>query len=139
MASDKYQTRLKQSIINCLEKTENKAVTAKDIFCYLIESGERVNLSTVYRNIDKLVESKDLVKCSSDDGKCSTYIWAGSQNKCREHLHLQCVSCGKVIHLDCDGADEFIEHIARKHGFDIKLNNAMLYGLCNECKRNNRE
>lgn len=48
---------------------------------------------------------------------------------CEEHLHLQCVKCGKIIHLECEFMDEISEHILKDHG----LNCSAKIQFCMEC------
>ena len=53
---------------------------------------------------------------------------------CEEHLHLQCVKCGKIIHLECEFMDEISEHILKDHGFELQCKNSILYGMCSACQ-----
>ena len=54
---------------------------------------------------------------------------------CDSHIHMQCVRCGKVIHLDCHFLDEINEHIEEHHGFTIICKGSILYGMCESCKK----
>ena len=50
------------------------------------------------------------------------------------HLHLKCVKCGKIIHLECHFMEEISHHIEESHGFTLQCKNSILYGVCKECK-----
>ena len=52
-----------------------------------------------------------------------------------EHLHLKCVSCGCIIHLECAFMDEIAEHVLKDHGFTLQCKNSIIYGLCRECRK----
>jgi len=129
-----YNTKLKQNILDYLTENENTSVSAKEIYQYLLSLGEQMNLSTVYRNLERLVLDKAVLKYVSDDGKASVYIWNNEQRSCCEHLHLQCISCGKLIHLDCECSDEFVKLLIKKHDFELKCDNTVLYGECGHCR-----
>ena len=52
---------------------------------------------------------------------------------CYGHLHLKCVTCGKIIHLSNSRSKLLKKEILEHYEFDPQDNNAMLYGKCNEC------
>ena len=55
---------------------------------------------------------------------------------CREHLHLKCVQCGRIYHLDCHFMDEVRAHLMAEHGFTLQCEGSVLYGLCRHCAQN---
>ena len=59
------------------------------------------------------------------------YVEQGQQ--CERHLHLKCVRCGRIIHLDCTFMDEISNHILNDHGFVLQCRNSILYGTCRAC------
>ncbi|MEG1621478.1 MAG: transcriptional repressor, partial [Oscillospiraceae bacterium] len=101
---------------------------------YLERNDNSVNLTTIYRYLDKLVLQGLISKYTDDTGKKSTYRYVGENSFCHEHLHLQCSTCGKVIHLDCEFMNELMDHITQSHGFDIRCDKSILYGKCKSCK-----
>ena len=58
---------------------------------------------------------------------------------CEQHLHLKCVKCGKIIHLECHFMEEISHHIEESHGFTLQCKNSILYGICKECKPGDHE
>jgi len=129
-----YNTRVRQLLLRFISADPGRAVTAKDVLAALERAGEPVSKSTVYRCLDRLAAERRVLKYVTDDGKRASYICAGD-DRCAEHLHLQCSACGKVIHLDCDFMDDIIGHIADKHGFDLRCDSSILYGLCLDCAK----
>ena len=57
----------------------------------------------------------------------------------REHLHLKCVRCGRIYHLDCHFMDEVRAHLMAEHGFTLQCEGSVLYGLCRSCAANEAE
>ena len=49
-------------IIEYIEQNRDRRFRAAEIYSYLLEQGQQVNLTTIYRNLDKLEENKLLMK-----------------------------------------------------------------------------
>ena len=73
------------------------------------------------------------MKYVADKGGQAVYQYVELGHHCEEHLHLKCVNCGKIIHLECAFMDEICEHILLDHGFELQCKNSILYGTCKEC------
>lgn len=134
MRSLGYSTKLYNSIIELFSDNGSRALTADDVYRAVCASGETVNRTSVYRNLDKLVAEGQLLKYVTDDGKRASYVFKGGDDSCVEHFHLQCTECGRVIHLDCGSMDEFIRHVSDEHGFDMSCGSSILYGKCRDCR-----
>ena len=128
-----YNTKQKEKLISFLISNKNKHTNVQEISAYLSAEGTPVGTATIYRQLDKLVESGTVRKYNLDGktGACYQYIDGASQ--CREHFHLKCLSCGKLIHLDCEHLSGIREHIAEHHGFIIDSSHTVFYGTCSEC------
>lgn len=133
MRSDSYNTKSKQMILDFLTANSERTVDVAEISKYLKDNDYEVNVTTIYRCLDKLVANNLISKYTDDSGKKATYRFVGENSCCHEHLHLQCSGCGKIIHLDCEFMDELIEHITKKHDFDLRCDKSILYGKCKEC------
>lgn len=128
-----YQTKSRQMILNYLIMNKDRAVHVSDIISYMEKEKCTVNKTTVYRYLDKLAAEKMLMKYVADKGEKAGYQYVEQNSKCQEHLHLQCMSCGRVIHLDCDFMGEISNHILSEHGFKLCCKDSILYGLCDAC------
>ena len=71
----------------------------------------------------------------AEAGGKAVYQYVELGQHCEEHLHLKCVKCGCIIHLDCGFMDEIAEHIQKDHGFQLQCKNSILYGICKDCRR----
>ena len=135
MQKQNYNTKAKRFILDCLENNSHTTVAASDILEYLNKNGIFVNLTTVYRCLEKLTNECKVIKLKNSDGRGAVYQLSAAQKTCDEHIHIQCVNCGKLSHLDCGFMDELKKHIKSDHGFEIKCSGSVLYGVCKECKK----
>ena len=101
----------------------------------LKDEGIKVNTTTVYRYLDKLYAEHTVIKYPDLNSDKAVFQFAGEEKKCAEHLHLKCIRCGKVVHLDCDFMDELKEHLYRDHEFRLQCSGDMLHGICQDCEK----
>lgn len=139
MRNNSYNTISKQLILDFLKSKSEETLSANDIFEHMNTIQKPVNITTIYRYLDKLVQNNIVHKYTDDDGKKSTYRYVGENSYCHEHLHLQCSKCGKIIHLDCEFMEEVIKHIDEKHHFSLKCDKSILYGKCEECSQKEKD
>lgn len=129
-----YRTAARTHIMEYLQQNSDRSVTAADISVYLENSGLAINLSTIYRYLGKLAEEGLVNKYTSESGSTALYQIAALSGACDGHLHLKCVRCGRIYHLDCEFMDEITEHILKDHGFEIICKGSVLNGLCDHCR-----
>ncbi len=127
-----YKTRAYFLIKDVLLSADGAHLRADEIYDILRERGERVGLTTVYRQLTRLTEEGFTRKTTTENtGSC--YSLLGEH--CSEHYHLVCTECGALDHLSCDHVEEFMHHIALRHGFTVSPLKTTLYGLCAACTR----
>ncbi|QSX05856.1 transcriptional repressor [Sedimentibacter sp. zth1] len=134
MRSNSYNTKSKKIILQYLKSNTENTVTVDDIKEYLDSVENSVNVTTIYRYLNKLFKEHYIMKYTGDLGKKATYRYVGTDSACHEHLHLQCSECGKIIHLNCEYMDKMIQHISNNHDFKIKFENTILFGKCKQCE-----
>ena len=120
MAGNGYATTSRKKILEYLMANSDRTVTVTDIDQYLKKHDNEVNITTIYRYLDNLAKEGTVMKMG---------------HHCEEHLHLKCVSCGCIIHLECAFMDEIAEHVLKDHGFTLQCKNSIIYGLCRECRK----
>jgi Fur family ferric uptake transcriptional regulator len=135
MRSDGYKTKTAVLILKYLEENKDKAVSVQDVYEYLDSCDDKINITTVYRRLDKLVQDKKVITHSSEDGKNTLYQYIAGGDMCLSHLHFQCTKCSKIIHLDCDDSSEFTEHFEKEHGVQLDFTKTILFGLCEKCRK----
>lgn len=127
-----YMTKGRMRILEFLEKNYNKSVTVSDILVYLEELGEKKNPSTVYRFLDELEKGGRVIKRRDSQEESAVYQLVVAQ--CHTHLHMECNTCGKIIHLDCEFMKEMEQHFFNSHGFSLECSSSVLRGMCKGCK-----
>ncbi len=126
-----YNTRPFLLVGEVLSERKGAHMTAEEIVNVLYSRGEKIGLTTVYRNLEKLISQGKVRKFTGGDSACFSYVDEG----CHHHFHLKCVSCGRLIHLECEHIDLLSAHIADEHGFSVDKSKTVLYGTCKECAR----
>lgn len=133
MSSQKYNTKQKEILLQIFKETKDKHITVEDINFYLNERNIKIGKSTIYRNLDELVKNNIIRKYFIEEGFGACYQYNEESSKCKEHFHLKCIFCNKLIHIDCDFLKDINEHIKKYHKFYVENNKTVLYGKCQEC------
>lgn len=128
-----YHTSSRVKIMDYLKGHKDQAVSASDIATHLMENDAAVNITTIYRYLDRLTKEGTVNKFVQEGGSRAIYQYVDQSHQCESHLHLKCVNCGSVIHLECEFMDEISEHIKKDHGFELICKQSVLYGLCVSC------
>lgn len=88
-----------------------------------------VSLTTLYSNIDILIDAGLLVKHQFDRG--NTYE---KTMDCIRHDHFICRQCGKIYEVSLSKVDDVKDEISQKYGFDVSSHFLTVYGICSNCK-----
>lgn len=129
-----YNTRSRRAILEYIKENDDKSFTVNEIAHYLSKSDININVTTIYRYLDKLTNDGTVIKHTVYSGKISAYQYAKGSG-CRNHLHIQCEKCGKTAHIDCEFMSSIKGHILSHHSFSLDCNKSRLYGLCDICRR----
>lgn len=127
----KYHTKNRTKILNCLKVNSDKHMTIEQIDEAL---NHEVPLASIYRNMDDLVAEGIVRKYVIDRNNSACYQIIDDGNE-HNHFHLLCTKCGKLIHLECHEVDHLLKHISDEHSFSIDISKVTLYGLCEDCQR----
>jgi len=57
----------------------------------------------------------------------------------RDHIHMACLRCGKIIEVENDLFDRLKAHIQRDNQFHIVVSRLEIGGYCSECRRKSSE
>ena len=135
MDENAYKTKQRQYIYDFLKANCETAFTIDEITERIGKQNVSVGRTTVYRNVEKLVQSGQVRKFIDQKGKSSTFQFVEQHTHCNEHIHLKCVGCGKFIHLDCELMESVNNHILEEHGFCIDNSKSLLFGFCEDCMK----
>ena len=130
-----YMTRQQQAVLKCIESCPGGRATAMDLMQMLRQEGQTVGLSTVYRQLEKLVAQGKVHKLLTEEGACYQYF---DKTVHRDCFLLQCEGCGAIFHMDCSHLGELYGHLLESHGFAINPRRTMFYGLCGKCREAER-
>ena len=134
MAGNGYATASRKRILDFLKSNSERTLSVADIDAYLKKCDSEVNITTIYRYLDKLAGEGTVIKYVAEKGGKAVYQYVEQGHKCDEHLHIKCVKCGCIVHLECAFMDEIAEHILHDHGFILQCKNSILYGTCEKCR-----
>ena len=134
MSKKQYKTAAKEALVTYLTQNGAHPQSAEAIRAGLAERGHAVGQSTVYRLLGALCADGTVKKYHADkEGEGFVYQYVGSHLQCHRHLHLQCVRCGAVHHLECNYNAQLAEHLRSEHGFVVDCGRSVLLGLCAAC------
>ena len=128
-----YNTEQKKLLLDFLEKNHDSSYTIEEITNELKARGATVGKSTVYRLMTRLVEEKRVKRQLSDGSRKAIYRIT-LDSHCHNHLHLQCIKCGKVLHLDEKVSDKLLDTVKQINNFSVSEEDTVLMGKCADCK-----
>ena len=115
-------TQPRKLILELLDETGNKHVTADDIYRVLIQAGEDIGLATVYRVLNQFEAAGLVVKHNFEGGQAYYELDSGGH-----HDHMVCVETGKVIEFSNPEIERLQAEIAAKHGYNIEDHSLVIY------------
>ena len=116
----------RMKILELLESSEGRHLSAEAIYRQLLEDGEEIGLATVYRVLTQF-EAAGLVNRHHFEGNQAVF----ELERGRHHDHIVCVNCGRVDEFMDNIIEDRQKAIAEKHGYTIKDHALILYGECN--------
>ncbi len=99
MVETHRNTRQRRAVGAILDDLDAFA-SAQEIHDILQQRGEKVGLSTVYRNLQALVDAAEVDALRGADGEVRY-----RQCSAGHHHHLVCRNCGRTVEVVEDGAD----------------------------------
>jgi Fur family ferric uptake transcriptional regulator len=109
-------------ILEILETSAERHLSAEAIYKVLLASGEELGLATVYRVLTQF-ERAGLVTRHNFEGGTSVFEMADGTH----HDHMVCLKTGAVIEFFDERIEDLQREIADKHGYDIEDHSMVLY------------
>jgi Fur family ferric uptake transcriptional regulator len=103
-------------------------VTAQHLHASLLESGERIGLATVYRNLQAMAKAGQADVRRSEDGEIGYRACSPAH-----HHHLICRNCGRTIEFSDPSLEAQANALAAAHGFTAPDHVVEITGLCPDC------
>ncbi len=117
-------------ILQILESSGQRHMSAEDVYKALLESGEDVGLATIYRVLTQF-ETAGLVTRHHFEGGHSVF----ELNQGTHHDHMMCVSCGKIEEFVDTVIEQRQQAIAKRLGYAMTDHSLYIYGLCPQCQK----
>ena len=109
-------------ILQILENTEQRHLTAEDVYRTLLEAGEDVGIATVYRVLTQFESAGLVVRHNFDNGPAAYEIDHGDH-----HDHMVCTETGDVIEFHNEQIETLQREIAESEGYEVVGHSLVLY------------
>ena len=116
-------------IINVFEQSQQRHLTAEDVYRQLLADGLDVGLATVYRVLTQFEQAGLLMRHHFETGKAVFEL-----NEGKHHDHLVCLQCGRVEEFYDADIEKRQNKIAHERGFEISEHALYLYADCTKPK-----
>ncbi len=112
-------------ILDILEGSDRRHVSAEDVYKALLESGEDVGLATVYRVLTQFEAAGLVVRHNFEGGHAVFELDRGYH-----HDHIVCVQCGRVEEFFDQTIEDRQKAVVASKGYDINDHSLVIYGNC---------
>jgi len=109
-------------ILQILESSAIRHMSAEDVYRALLEAGEEVGIATVYRVLTQFESAGLVVRHNFDTGPALYEIDEGEH-----HDHMVCAETREVIEFHSDEIERLQKRIAEEHGYEITGHSLVLY------------
>jgi len=115
-------THPRMRILEILEASDGKHLTAEDIYRQLLEHDDEIGLATVYRVLTQFEAAGLVAKHNFEGGQAVYEIERG-----KHHEHMVDLDSGKVVEFVSEDIERLQREIADKHGYVIEEHSLVLY------------
>lgn len=112
-------------ILSLFETSNQRHLSAEDIYRVLLNEHEDVGLATVYRVLTQFEQAGLLIRHHFESGKSVFELNQGGH-----HDHLVCLQCGRVEEFFDSEIEKRQEKVAKERGFTIREHSLYLYVDC---------
>lgn len=123
---------MKKDIIYDILKNSQISLTAEEIYNDVSQNTD-INLSTVYRTLNNLVDKELVTKVVRQD-KIAYYELADESHE--NKYYLICDKCKNAYPTDMCNIDRLTRKIKKETGFNITSHTLEFHGICPECLKN---
>ncbi len=120
-------TPQREMIIEAIAHAEGH-LTAEEVSDLVKARTSAVNLATIYRTLDLLVEKGLATRADLWDGRV---VYATIQHG--PHIHLVCRQCGDVFNADHALLASLETALKKQYAFSADLKHLSIIGVCAEC------
>ncbi|HEX7342170.1 MAG TPA: ferric iron uptake transcriptional regulator [Rhodanobacteraceae bacterium] len=115
-------THPRMRILHLFEDSDERHLTAEDVYKQLLAGDEEIGLATVYRVLTQFEAAGIVVKHNFEGGQAVYELDRG-----QHHDHMIDVDTGHVIEFVSEDIERLQRDIADKHGYVIEDHNLVMY------------
>ncbi len=115
-------THPRMRILEILEASDGKHMTAEDIYRNLLDHHDDIGLATVYRVLTQFESAGLVLKHNFEGGQAVYEIDSG-----KHHDHMVDIESGKVIEFTSEEIEKLQRDVADKYGYQIEDHSLVLY------------
>ncbi len=132
-----YITQQKKTLLGYLAQHSERSFTVEELTEGIKKmkaiEGRAPGKSTVYRLMTRFVEEGTVKRFVRGHSRRFVYQIV-SGDRCNYHLHMKCMKCGKLFHLDEGLSGELMSRVKKLSNFSISETDTVLFGRCAECE-----
>lgn len=112
-------------ILEMLEVSHTRHLSAEEIYRRLMDSGEDIGLATVYRVLTQFEAAGLIMRHHFEGGHAVFELQRG-----HHHDHMVCLKCGKVDEFEDETIEKRQHEKARELGYRLVEHSLIMYGEC---------
>lgn len=112
-------------VLSLFENSEQRHLSAEDVYRMLLTSGEDIGLATVYRVLTQFEQAGLLVRHHFESDKAVFEL-----NHGHHHDHIVCLQCGRVEEFYDEEIEVRQKKAAAERGFKIHDHSLHIYADC---------
>ena len=120
-------TPQRRAILDAIQASDQHP-TAAQIYAQVKASNPRVAFGTVYKALDLLSRTGQVLRLEFGDG-ASRY-----DRRAGRHDHAICTTCGRLVDLDVRLPEDLERVASSASGFAISQHTTQFFGLCPACQ-----
>ncbi len=132
-----YQTAQKKILTDFMMEHSEKTFSVEELCAEMekeYKGREIPGKSTVYRLIQQMVEEGTVKRMMKEHSRKFVYQIAGGEH-CALHLHMKCMDCGRLLHMDDDESLRIMAEVMKKNHFAVDGKQTLLVGTCSDCRK----
>lgn len=130
--STKYHTKQSEAVLAYIMSLKGEHITAGQIVAYFKNQQTPIGVATIYRHLDRLVETGTVHRYMLDGISGACYQYISKEHECHQ-VHFKCEECGLILHVECDLMASVPQHVYEEHAFQINPMKTVFYGKCSNC------
>jgi Fur family transcriptional regulator, ferric uptake regulator len=122
-------------VLEVFERSQERHLSAEDVYKSLLAEGSDVGLATVYRVLMQFEQANILSRHHFEAGKAVFEL-----NEGKHHDHLVCLDCGRVEEFYDAEIEKRQKNVATARGFELQDHALALYAACTkkDCEHRRR-